>query len=152
MADRELDSIDYSWSFFQGFDKLLKQKYLGEFSEQKFGEPKAWHGVRMHTFYELTYVDDQQLYLTGDLKRSNQDVVYFTAKLIPSELKYQAEKCCAKWRAKNSLWAETVEEVVLSIFGDKRYPPKMEGGFALTNVGLDSALENLIAGIPEINP
>ena len=144
------DKKDFIYSFILYLEEGFKDKYLAQFPEELFGEPQVWDGINLHTFYELFGNKEKALYIKGNVPASYPPKeIVISAKIVPEQKRVEAAQCCSNWRRQNSLYTETVEEVVLSIFRSKQW--NVHEGFPLTDEGINSALERILTEIPKIN-
>lgn len=134
------DTKDFIYGFFLHLEESFKEKYLAQFPEDLFAEPQVWDGINLHTFYELFRNQEKELYIRGNVPASSPpEEIIISAKIILKQKRIEAAQCCFNWRKKNSLYTETVEEVVLSILGGKPWSVNEE--FPFSPEGINSALE-----------
>ncbi len=147
------DNIDMIYSMFVWMEEKFQERFLGKFPVELYGEPSVWHGCNMHTFYELTYCENN-LYVFGNLDKSifRRNVV-LSAKLISPEVRKGAVLRIHEYRMENTiLYAELVEEICMCrldlrhfTMRDKTFPANYESG-------VEKAIEKILEDIPEINP
>jgi|TARA_B100001971_G_C18208262_1_gene548993 hypothetical protein len=125
MMDDELyvNRINMIYAYFQAIDEILKGKSLGKFSTNDSGDSNAWHGSHFHTFYELNYNKESELYVKGDLERSVfvekgdiNNLVVLSAKLISVDSKKDAVDAYLRCKTSEYFSTLSVDEIVGSCF------------------------------------
>ncbi|MEN9625922.1 MAG: hypothetical protein RL557_250 [archaeon] len=153
------------YTFFLCFDKTLREKFLGKFSINNYGEDEILDGYDLHAFYELTYADDE-LYVKGNVPSLKKVEAFdfsrlvVSLKTIPPDLRRLASELCHSKREIDSLSCQDVETIISSHFGkipflvrDYNIPCSFDKeGSSLEFSTLPDNIDELLSLIPSIKP
>jgi len=156
MPDAEYvpDTKDYLANFLTYLEQGFRERDLGQFAGEMLGIPNILDGINIHTFYELTNLEDL-LYLRGNVPASepleegmDPEESVISVKMVQKEKVAQVAESYNRWKNVNMLDCKTAEEVVINTMGGK--PWRMNEGFPFSGEGLCSAFDMILREMPEI--